>query len=152
MDAISQAANEAGTTRRFISVSSLEVRDNVNRPMPYWYNDADQEFSRWLWPSFGPYFRARLESDMSLVRDNNRRNLDYTIVRPGWMHSGNGKGTIGAGRCKISGQISREDVARVLELCVARRETIGLAFDVASGNTPIEEAVVQAADSFEGYH
>jgi nucleoside-diphosphate-sugar epimerase len=152
MDAVAQAAEEAGTTKRYITVSSLEVRDDVNKPMPDWYDADDKRFSRSLAPMFRSYFRARLASDKSLVDGNSQRKLDYTIVRPGWMSLEPGTGKIGAGRCKISAMVSREDVTTVLELCMGSSKTIGLAFDVAGGNVPIKEAVDNAADSFEGYH
>lgn len=152
IDAVAQAAEEAGTTRRFISVSSLEVRDNVNKAAPNWYNADDLKFSKSIWSTFGSYFRARLASDKSLVDGNNKRNLDYTIVRPGWMSSAPGTGKVCAGRCRISEMVSREDVTGVIEYCMQSSKTIGLAFDVAGGNVPIEEALDQAEDSFEGYH
>ena len=67
IDAVAQAAEEAGTTRRYITVSSLEVRDEVNKPIPDWYDEDDKAFSRWVWPMFKTYYRARLASDKSLV-------------------------------------------------------------------------------------
>ncbi len=65
IDAVAKAAQEAGTTRRFITISSLEVRDNFNRPMPDWYDAEDIWFSKSLQSMFNPYFRARLVSDKS---------------------------------------------------------------------------------------
>ena len=152
IDAVAQAAEEAGTTRRYITVSSLEVRDEVNKPVPDWYDDDDRRFSKWVWPMFGTYYRARLASDRNLVEGNGQRKLDYTIVRPGWMSQESGSGKIGAGKCKISGKVSREDVTTVLELCMNSSKTIGLAFDVAGGNVPIKDAVESAEDSFAGYY
>lgn len=152
MDAVAQAAAEAGTTRRYISISSLEVRDDVRKPMPDWYNAADKQFSASMASMFQSYFRARLASDRSLVENNDKRKLDYTIIRPGWMSFGPSTGKIAAGRCRISGMVSREDVTTVIEHCIRSSKTIGLAFDVAGGNVPIKEAVDNAADSFEGYY
>ena len=152
IDAVAQAAEEAGTTRRYITVSSLEVRDEVNKPIPDWYDEDDKAFSRWVWPMFRTYYRARLASDKSLVEGNEQRKLDYTIVRPGWMSQQPGTGKIGAGKCKISGKVSREDVTAVLELCMDSSKTIGLALDIAGGEIPIKEAVANATDSFEGYY
>lgn len=152
IDAVAQAAEEAGTTRRYITVSSLEVRDEVNKPVPDWYDEDDRRFSKWVWPMFRTYYRARLASDKNLVEGNGQRKLEYTIVRPGWMSQEPGTGKIGAGKCKISGKVSREDVTTVLELCMDSSKTIGLAFDVAGGDVPVKEAVDKAADSFEGYY
>ncbi|PVH99815.1 NAD-dependent epimerase/dehydratase, partial [Periconia macrospinosa] len=152
MDAVAQAAEEAGTTRRYITISSLEVRDEVNKPVPDWYDEDDRVYSKWAWPIFRPYFQARLASDKDLVEKNGQRRLEYTIVRPGWMSLQPGTGRIGAGKCNITGQVSRDDVTSVLEVCMESSRTIGLAFDVASGNVPISEAVNKAEDSFKGYH
>ena len=152
MDAVAQAAEEAGTTRRYITVSSLEVRDDVNKPVPDWYDEDDRRFSEWMWPMFRTYFQARLASDRSLIEGNGQRKLGYTIVRPGWMTQEPGTGRIGAGKCKISRKVSREDVTTVLELCMNSSKTIGLAFDVAGGDVPVKEAVDEAADSFQGYY
>ena len=101
---------------------------------------------------FRTYYQARLASDKSLLERNGQRKLDYTIVRPGWMSQAPGTGKIAAGKCKISGKVSREDVTTVLELCMDTSKTIGLAFDVAGGDVPVKEAVDKAADSFEGYY
>ncbi|PQE17452.1 NAD-dependent epimerase dehydratase protein [Rutstroemia sp. NJR-2017a WRK4] len=152
MDAVAQAAEEANTTRRYITISSLEVRDALNKPVPEWYNEDDRNFSNWLAPMFKKYFEARLISDRSLVEGNGQRHLDYTILRPGWMSQDRGTGRIGAGRCRIWGQVSREDVTTVLELCLENDSTIGLAFDIAGGDTPIKEAIENVVDSFEGYY
>ncbi|KAJ8058260.1 hypothetical protein OCU04_012455 [Sclerotinia nivalis] len=152
IDAVAQAAEEAGTTRRFITIPSLEVRDVVNKPVPEWYDEDERRFSEWLSQMFRTYHAARLASDKSLVERNVQRKLDYTIVRPGWMSQEPGVGRIGAGKCRISGQVSREDVTTVLEICMESEKTIGLTFDVAGGDVPIEDAVNNATDSFEGYY
>ncbi|KAH8719433.1 hypothetical protein GQ44DRAFT_808797, partial [Phaeosphaeriaceae sp. PMI808] len=144
MDAVAQAAEEAGTTRRYISISSLEVRDDMKKPMPHWYDTADKNFSASLASMFRSYFRARLVSDKSLVDENSRRKLEYTIVRPEWMSFGPSTGRTAAGRCRISGMVSREDVTTVLEHCINSSKTIGLAFDVAGGGVPIKAAVDNA--------
>jgi nucleoside-diphosphate-sugar epimerase len=152
MDAVAQAAEESGTTRRYITISSVEVRDDVNKPMPSWYDAEDKRFSRSVWPMLGSYFRARLASDRSLVDGNSQRKLNYTIIRSGWMGFEPGTGCIGAGRCRISAMVSREDVTTVLEHCMNSSATIGLTFDVAGGNVPIGEAIDKAVDSFDEYH
>ncbi|KAI9644633.1 hypothetical protein NHQ30_006657 [Ciborinia camelliae] len=117
IDAVAQAAKEAGTKRRYITISSLEVRDVINKPVLEWYDEDDRRFSEWLSPIFRTYHAAKLlASDRSLVEGNGQRKLDYTIVRPGWMNQERGAGRIGAGKCRISEQVSREDVTTVLEL------------------------------------
>lgn len=51
--------------------------------------------------------------------------------------------------------VSREDVAAVIVQCMKDTGTIGLAFDVVGGDTPISEAISQVSkqkiDTFEGF-
>ncbi len=152
IDAVAQAAKEAGTTKRYITVSALDVRDQDNKPVPDWYDEDDKRFSKMIWGMMGAYMRARYASDKSLVEENGQRGLDYTIVRPGWLSQDPGTGNIAAGKAKVSKMVSREDVTAVVELCMKNSKTVGLAFDVAGGDVPIEEAVDKAADTFEGFH
>lgn len=152
IDAVAQAAKEAGTTKRYITVSALDVRDQDNKPVPDWYDEDDKRFSKMIWGMMGTYMRARYASDKSLVEENGQRGLDYTIVRPGWLSQDPGTGNIAAGKAKVSKMVSREDVTAVVELCMKSSKTVGLAFDVAGGDVPIEEAVDKAADTFEGFH
>ncbi len=152
IDAVAQAAKEAGTTKRYITVSALDVRDKDNKPVPDWYDEDDKKFSKMIWGMMGTYMRARYASDKSLVEENGQRGLDYTIVRPGWLSQDPGTGNIAAGKVKVTKLVSREDVTAVVELCMKNSRTVGLAFDVAGGDVLIEEAVDKAADTFEGFH
>lgn len=78
------------------------------------------------------------------------------IVRPGGLNTEEEKGQIAAGKVHLSTTISREDVAEVVMQCIANSGTIGLAFDVVGGDTPIAEAVkdvaTQKVDTFAGYY
>lgn len=126
IDAVAQAAKEAGTTKRYITVSALDVRDKDNKPVPDWYDEDDQKFSKMIWGMMGTYMRARYASDKSLVEDNGQRGLDYTIVRPGWLSQDPGTGNIAAGKVKVTKMVSREDVTAVVELCMKNSRTVGL--------------------------
>lgn len=52
--------------------------------------------------------------------------------------------------------ISRADVAEVVKCCIEDPGTIGLAFDVVGGETPVAEAVrtvaEQRVDTFDGLY
>ena len=150
------AAAEAGGAKRYIVVSALDVRDREKRPPPDWYDDGSRERSDKVWAAIEPYMKAKFAADKELRTGNGRRKLDYTIVRPGGLGQRPGTGTVAAGKVDLGRVVSREDIARVVVQCMKEPGTIGLAFDVAGGETPIVEAVAAVArdkvDTFEGFY
>jgi uncharacterized protein YbjT (DUF2867 family) len=105
---------------RYLMVSAMGVRDPGAR--------GEQ---------MRPYYEAKLEADEALVASG----LDYTIVRPGRLTDDPGTGRIEvAKRLEHGGEIPRDDVAATLLACLHEPGTSGLAFDLLSGPTPIEEA------------
>ncbi|KAK5166718.1 uncharacterized protein LTR77_008262 [Saxophila tyrrhenica] len=148
MDVTAQAG-----VKRFIMVSAIDVRDR-EKPEPEWYDDADRDRSRKVWGAIGTYMESKLAADRSLVTENGRRGLDYTIVRPTGLSEEKGVGKVAAGKVHLSLVISREDVAAVVVECMKQEATIGMAIDCVGGETPIAEAVAEAAknklDAFEG--
>jgi nucleoside-diphosphate-sugar epimerase len=149
------ACVEAGV-KRYIIVSAIDVRDRDNKPVPDWYNEGDLKRSDGAWGAIGAYMRAKLAADTELRTGNGKRGLDYTIVRPGGLTENPGAGTVAAGKVHLTTTISREDVAGVIFACIQNEGTIGLAFDVVGGDTPIAEAVKKAVDNkedtFDGLH
>lgn len=147
------AAALAGV-KRFVLVSAVDVRDRAGGAEPEWYDDGDRERSEGMWRAIGPYMEAKLAADRSLVTENGRRGLEYTIVRPGRLSEEVSTGKVEAGKVHLAESIPREDVARVVVEVLKRDETIGLAFDVVGGKTTIGEAVAAVArervDTFEG--
>lgn len=139
----------------FIMVSALDMRDRT-KPAPPWYNDNDVARSERVWTAIGAYMRAKLAADIDLRTNNSKRNLKYTIVRPGGLLDEPGKGTVAAGKVHLETMISREDVAGTIWACIKQEGTVGLAFDVVGGETPIEEAVrgvvERKEDTFEGFY
>ena len=87
--------------------------------------------------SFAEYLRAKAEADRALMESG----LDYTIVRPGMLSDDPPTGRVSVAPRLERGEISRADVAAVLLACLDRDETIGKAFDLVGGETPIEEAL-----------
>jgi nucleoside-diphosphate-sugar epimerase len=147
------AAALAGV-KRFVLVSAVDVRDRQSKPEPEWYDDGDRERSDSMWKALGPYMEAKLAADRSLVTENGRRGLDYTIVRPGRLSEEAATGKVEAGKVHLANSIPREDVARVVIECLKQDGTIGLAFDVVGGQTAIQQAVASVTkdktDTFEG--
>jgi uncharacterized protein YbjT (DUF2867 family) len=86
---------------------------------------------------FGEYLRAKAKADRELQASG----LDYTIVRPGSLTDDPpiGKVTIGQGLDR--GEIPRPDVVEVLAAVLPAHNAVGRAFELVSGETPIEEAV-----------
>jgi nucleoside-diphosphate-sugar epimerase len=109
-----------------------------------------------MWGAIGVYCEAKLAADRDLVTQNDRRGLDYTIVRPGSLNTDEASGNVAAGKVHLGKSISREDVAEVIVHCIKTPSTIGLAFDVVGGGTPIAEAVgevgSQNIDTFQGHY
>ena len=105
--------------RRFVIVSSI----NADHP------------ERWS-EEMKPYFEAKADADRFVAESG----LDYTIVRPGGLTDdpGTGKVSVNGGG---SGSISRDDVALVLAEVLRADNTIGKAFDLLGGETPVAEAL-----------
>jgi uncharacterized protein YbjT (DUF2867 family) len=83
------------------------------------------------------YIDAKAEADRALERSG----LDFTIVRPGGLTDGEGSGRIRAGNDIGYGQVPRADVAATLAAALVEEATIGKAFDLLEGETPVEEAL-----------
>lgn len=86
---------------------------------------------------FGEYLRAKADADRALEASG----LDHTIVRPGGLTDDPPTGAVTIGTGLDSGQIPRADVVAVLAAALPAHNTIGKAFEVVSGGTPVEEAV-----------
>lgn len=86
---------------------------------------------------FGEYLRAKAEADRALAASG----LDHTIVRPGGLTDEPGSGLVSLGESLDRGQVPREDVAAVLAAVLAAPNAAGRAFDLVSGETPVEAAV-----------
>ena len=115
-----EAAEELGVAR-FVIVSSIGAQDP----------EAGPEAMR-------PYLRAKAEADARVAAST----LDWTIVRPGSLQDSPGTGLVDIsttlGR---SGPVPRDDVALVLAETLREAGTIGLTFEVFSGETPARQAV-----------
>ncbi|QNE34449.1 SDR family oxidoreductase [Leifsonia shinshuensis] len=116
-----EAAASAGV-RRFVQVSAW----GVDAPVA---EDAD--------PQWRAYVEAKREADEALRASG----LDWTILRPGGLTFDEGTGSIQLGESVPRGTIAREDVARLIAVCLADPATIGRTWEVVSGDVPIEEAV-----------
>jgi uncharacterized protein YbjT (DUF2867 family) len=110
---------EAGI-RRYVMVSAIGA-------------DRPDEWS----DEMRPYYEAKADADRALLDSG----LDHTIVRPGGLTDDRGTGRVTVGTGIERGNVPRDDVALVLLAVLETPSTIGKAFDLVSGDTPVEEAV-----------
>lgn len=119
-----KAAEQAGV-KRFIMVSGIGVHR--------WHNKNHLE-----WMDSSPvYSAAKYYADVWLERSG----LDYTIIRPGSLTNDPGTGKVKVADDLEHEPISREDVASAIIASLENDQTIGKAFDLVGGVTPIEEAL-----------
>jgi nucleoside-diphosphate-sugar epimerase len=114
------AAAQAKGIRRYVMVSAMSADPAV---------EGDETFS--------VYLRAKGQADAELQASG----LDHTIVRPGRLTDDPGSGRVRIGESVGRGEISRDDVAAVLAAALREPATAGLAFQVISGEVPVDEAV-----------
>jgi uncharacterized protein YbjT (DUF2867 family) len=85
-----------------------------------------------------PYLEAKAEADRGVAESG----LDWTIVRPGALTDDPGTGRVTVTTdMSARGDVPREDVARVLAAVLGDPGSIGKAFVVIGGDTPVDEAV-----------
>jgi uncharacterized protein YbjT (DUF2867 family) len=85
---------------------------------------------------FQIYMRAKKAADDDL----SRRDLAWTIVRPGRLTDEPGTGLVQVGSLP-RGSVTREDVAAVLVASLDLTRTVGKTFDLLNGDDEIEEAL-----------
>ena len=107
--------------RRYVMISSI----GADRP------DARSGGMR-------PYLEAKAEADQYVMASG----LEYTIVRPGSLTDDPGTGRVRlptelGGR----GEVPRDDVAAVIAKVLDAPNTIGVTFEVFSGDLQVDEAV-----------
>src|SRR3954469_18799304 len=86
---------------------------------------------------FGEYLRAKAKADRELAESG----LDHTIVRPGRLTDEPPTGRVSIAERLERGEIPRADVAATLLAVLDETATIGHAFDLVSGDDPIEDAI-----------
>ena len=90
------------------------------------------------WPEdLKPYYVAKHYADRMLMNSG----LNYTIIRPGYLHDVKGTGLVTAAENLKGGSIPREDVARTIVQTLDEPNTYRKAFDLMAGDTPIAEAL-----------
>jgi uncharacterized protein YbjT (DUF2867 family) len=114
-----EAAKQNGIDR-YLMVSAIKVERPEEWPEP-----------------MVPYYEAKRDADQALIQSG----LTYTIVRPGSLTDDVGTGLVEIGFGLERGDIPRDDVAASLLLALDAVNTYGQAFDVVSGDDPVEDAI-----------
>jgi uncharacterized protein YbjT (DUF2867 family) len=84
-----------------------------------------------------PYYEAKRDADEALAGSG----LNYTIVRPGSLTDDPGSGRVEVGVGLQAGEIPRDDVAATLLFTLDAVNAYGKAFEVVSGDDPVEDAI-----------
>jgi uncharacterized protein YbjT (DUF2867 family) len=118
---MADAAVQAGV-RRFVQISSMGAGAP---PRP----GTDE--------TFAAYLRAKTEAE----EDLRRRDLDWTVLRPGRLTNAPGTGRVRLAASVSRGEISRDDVATVIAGLVSDDRAVRQTLELVGGDQPIEQAL-----------
>ncbi|MFC4005173.1 NAD(P)H-binding protein [Prauserella oleivorans] len=116
------AAERAGV-RRFVQISSMGAGGPIDEQ------------------AVGEVFAAYLRAKAAAEEDLRKRDLDWTILRPGRLTDDPGTGLVHLAESVPRADVPRADVAAVIVQLLADDVTAGKTLELVSGNTPIDEAV-----------
>ncbi|MEU7485494.1 SDR family oxidoreductase [Streptomyces sp. NPDC042319] len=122
-------AAEAVGVRRFVVISAM---------------GADREPPEGTDPVFAAYLRAKGAADADVRA---RTALDWTILRPGRLTDDPGTGSVRLAESTGRGDVTRDDVAAVLAALLQEPGTSGRTLELIGGDTPVEDAVRNAAQT-----
>jgi uncharacterized protein YbjT (DUF2867 family) len=118
---MADAAGQAGV-RRFVQISSIGAGAS---PRP----GTDE--------TFAAYLRAKTEAE----EDLRRRDLDWTVLRPGRLTNAPGTGRVRLAPSVPGGEVSRDDVAAVVAGLATGSHGTRQTLELVGGDTPIEDAL-----------
>ena len=94
------------------------------------------------WIHLPVYFRPIMIKNYYVDQWLRLSSLDYTIIHPGDLNDKKGTGFVKVVESDIRrGDISREDVAKIVLACLENQSTFRKEFKVVSGKQPILEAI-----------
>ncbi len=86
-------------------------------------------------------FTVYLKAKWAAEEDLRRRDLDWTVLRPGGLTNDPGTGRIRLADKTGNGRITRDDVALVLAGLCGTPASIGRTLELVAGETPVTEAL-----------
>lgn len=89
---------------------------------------------------FSIYLRAKAEADRALMASDRA----WTIVRPGHLTDEPGRGTVHIDVDPVRGDVSRDDVAAVLDAALHEPRSVDMILYVVAGEDPVVEALEAA--------
>ncbi|WP_236790264.1 NAD(P)H-binding protein [Amycolatopsis sp. GM8] len=118
------AACELAGVRRHVQIGSM----GVGRPPS---------------PGTDEVFAAYLRAKEAAEEDLRKRDLDWTILRPGRLTDDPPTGQVHLADAVDYGEISREDVAAVIVASLGEGRTFGRTLELIGGEMPIAEAIAR---------
>jgi uncharacterized protein YbjT (DUF2867 family) len=118
---LADAAERAGV-RRYVLISSMGA--TTQEP-----GDPDDVFQ--------VYLKAKGDSEADL----RRRDLDWTVLRPGGLTNDPGTGRVELAPSVPRGKVSRDDVAAVVVALLDDARTARLTLELVGGDTTVDDAV-----------
>ncbi|VXB36113.1 NAD(P)H-binding protein [Plantibacter sp. T3] len=91
------------------------------------------------------YFAVKKRAEVALTR----QPIDWVILRPSLLTDDPGRGTVALGPAELHDEITREDVAAVLEALVLEPTVNRRILEMNTGPTAITEAVGRIARSYQ---
>ncbi|MEU0572497.1 NAD(P)H-binding protein [Nonomuraea sp. NPDC005983] len=126
---LADAAERAGV-RRFVQISSM----GAGKPARPGSDPGGDPGSDEVWAA---YLKAKTEAE----EDLRRRDLDWTILRPGSLTDEPGTGRVLLAPGAPRGSVPRDDVAAVIAALLQEAAGIGRVLELVSGGTPIPDAI-----------
>lgn len=126
---LADACERAGV-ERYLLVSSMGVEQVRDGAQPDGLDEA-----------FTAYLQAKLAAEEDLCR----RDLAWTVLRPGRLTDEPGTGSVRLAASVERGDVPRDDVAAVLAALLDEPGTAGQVLELAAGDVPVAEAVRTAA-------
>lgn len=93
----------------------------------------------------GDVFQVYLKAKGDSEADLRRRDLDWTVLRPGGLTNEPGNDGVTLAPSVPRGRVSRDDVAAVLVALLDEPRTARLTLELVGGDTPVAEAVQSLA-------
>ncbi|PSK56665.1 hypothetical protein B9Z65_6289 [Elsinoe australis] len=131
------------TVTKFLMVSYIASRRS---PAPWWNDDDIAAANKVNTEILPHYYKAKVEADEHLLAETERRRrggdekFQMINLRPGTLTDGAATGKVRLGKTSARGEVTREDVAIVADVLLAREDTRGY-FDLLNGEEGIGEAV-----------